>query len=101
MSKPGLSKNLALAIVCAALSFTAARCTADNLPSNAAALFAHIGGSFVFTPTATQGVFDVTADGVGQASAVGNFTDHAQLQVIFPPPGSQQPVVGSGTATWT
>lgn len=91
-----------LALACAALAAATTGTRAEtSLPANAAALFANVGGAFVFTPTGTPGVFNVTADGIGQASNVGNFTDHALLQVIFPPPGSPQPIVGSGTGTWT
>jgi hypothetical protein len=104
MKKLQVLKITALAIGCAAQAFVLTEVEAADTPPaniNAAALFANIGGAFVFTPTSTAGVFNITADGIGQASVVGNFTDHAELQVTFPPPGSQQPVVGSGTATWT
>lgn len=104
MKKLHFVKLAALATGCAVLAFGLDQIKAADAPpanSHAAALFASIGGSFVLTPTDTLGVFNVTADGIGQGSVVGNFTDHAQLQVIFPAPGSQQPVVGRGTATWT
>ncbi len=107
MHKLKLVKILGGAAAGAALVFGALMTTTTgtraqtSLPTNAAALLGNVGGAFVFSPTANPGVFNVTADGIGQASNVGNLTDHAQLQVIFPPPGSQQPIVGSGTATWT
>jgi hypothetical protein len=104
MKKLQIVKIAVLAIGCAALAFVPTQLkAADTIPANpnAAALFASIGGSFVLTPTGTQGVFDITADGIGQGSAIGNFTDHAQLQVTFLPPGGPVVAVGTGTATWT
>ena len=97
-------KIAALALRCAALGFVCNEVKATDTLSantNAAALFAHIGGSFVLTPTSTPAVFNVTADAVGEASVIGNFTDHAQLQVTFLPPGGAIVGVLTGTATWT
>ena len=104
MKKLQFVQIAALAIGCSAWSFVGTEVKAADAPSpniNAAALFANIGGSFVFTPAGTPGLFNVTADGIGQASIVGNFTDHAELQVTLLPPGGPIVGFGTGTATWT
>ncbi len=93
--------GIGLAVACAAVMMVNGTKAQSDLPTNAAALFANVGGAFVFSPTTTPGVYNVTADGVGQASNVGNFTDHAQLQVTFLPPGGPIVGVASGTGTWT
>ena len=61
MKKLSLSKNLAFVAACASLALSAVSPRADTLPINAAALFAHIGGTFVVTPTGNPGVINVTA----------------------------------------
>ncbi len=74
----------------------------SSLPTTAAALFGNVGGGFTFTPADASGLrFNVIADTVGQASILGNFTDHAQLVVQFPAPGSTQPITLTGSGTWT
>ncbi len=92
-----------LALICAALALPGARTRAQSsLPANAAAFSGNIGGSFVFSPADNSGLrFNVVADTAGQGSVLGNFTDHAQLVVQFPPPGSTQPITLTGSGTWT
>ncbi len=95
-------KKLVFTIACVALAFATPNNKADSLPANAAALFGNLGGSFVFSPADTTGLrFNVTADTVGQGSVLGNLTDHAQLVVQFPLPGSSQPITLTGSGTWT
>jgi hypothetical protein len=95
-------KTVALALGCAALVSGSGRVSATGtLPANAANLVANAGITFVFTPTSDPSVFDITADGVVQSSLLGNGTDHAELVVRFPAPGSGQPITLNGTATLT
>ncbi len=71
----------------------------SSLPANAAALFGNVGGTFVMTPADNSGLrFNVVADTVGQASILGNFTDHAQLVVQFT---SATSAILTGGGTWT
>ncbi len=98
MKKLNVIKTLALTIGCAALLASSA--PSKNLPTHVRALVGNMGATFVMAPTETPGVFTVTADEIGQSCATGNFTGTAQLQVQMPAPGSAQPAVLTGTATW-
>ncbi len=98
MKKLNIIKTLALVVGCAALVSSSA--PSKGLPSHMRALFGNIGATFVIAPTDTPGVLLVTADEVGQSRATGNFTGTAQLQVQLAAPGSDQPSVLTGTATW-
>ena len=89
-----------LALACAAL-VTGTKAQPTGLPPKAAALFGNIGGAFVITDAGAPGLFNVTADAIGNGSVLGNFTDSAHLQAQFPPPGSPDPVLLNGQGTWT
>ncbi len=99
MKKLNLIKTLALVVGCAALVSSSA--PSKGLPSHIRALFGNIGATFVIAPTETPGVLLVTADEVGQSCVTGNFTGTAQVHVQLPAPGSDEPSVLTGTATWT
>ncbi len=91
----------ALALGCAAVFCGGGRAGAQaTLPANAANITGNAGVTFVFTPTSDPNIFAAAADGVVDLSLVGNWSEHAQLQVQFPTtPG--QPVILSGNITLT
>ncbi len=103
MNKHRVITILAFALGCAVLVSGRSKSSAQaTLPANAAALFGNVGGGFAFSPADASGLrFNVIADTVGQGSILGNFTDHAQLVVQFPQPGSSQRITLAGSGTWT
>lgn len=99
--KLSLLKKLGLLLSCGALALGSVQVNGgDTLPTNAAALRANAGNTFVLTPTLDPSVFKITADGVVQVSLMGNCSEHAEILVQFPA-SAGQPILLTGTGTLT
>jgi len=93
MTRFSITKNLGLALGCAALILASNSISAADIRVNA-------GTTFDLLPTADPGVFTHTVDGIAQVSLLGNCTVHADVVVRFPASPSQPPTL-NGSFTFT
>jgi hypothetical protein len=101
MKNFSLLHRTALALTCAALAFTQSPAGATGiLPVRVTPIVANAGSSAVLAPTTDPTVFKASVTGVIQSSSLGTCVNSAELEVRFPI-SPNQPVVATGTASWT